>query len=177
MTIEMRVRGRATAILPSVHKVLEQIDPNLPLIKPMTQWAQFEESISRQLLFARLAECFGLLAIVLVGTGLYGTLAYSVSRRTAEIGVRMAVGAPRTQVVWMILRDSLLLTAVGVTAGVPLAVLVAHMLASILYGVTQWDALSYLEAILAVAAVALIASIIPARRAAAIDPLTALRME
>ncbi|HEX4232206.1 MAG TPA: ABC transporter permease [Bryobacteraceae bacterium] len=177
MTIEMRVRGHATAILPSVHKVLQQIDPNLPLIKPLTQWGQFEESISRQILFARLAECFGLLGIVLVGTGLYGTLAYSVSRRTAEIGLRMAVGAPRKRVVWMVLKDSLLLTAVGAGLGAPLAMLAAHMLESVLYGVTPWDALSYLMAILGVAAVALIASIIPARRAASIDPLTALRME
>jgi predicted permease len=177
MTIEMRVRGHATAILPSVHKVLQEIDPNLPMIKPMTQEAQFEESISRQILFARLAECFGLLAVVLVGTGLYGTLAYGVSRRTAEIGVRMAVGAPRKQVVWMVLKDSLFLTAIGVAVGTPLAVLAAHMLASVLYGVTPWDARSYLAAIIGVAGVALIASILPARRAASIDPLRALRME
>ena len=79
----------------------------------MTQRAQFDETISQQMLFARLAEFFGLLAIVLVATGLYGTLAYRVNMRTAEIGVRMAVGARRGQVVWMILRDSLLLTAIG----------------------------------------------------------------
>jgi len=93
MTIEMRVHGHPLAILPAVHKVVQKIDPNLPLIQPMTQRAQFEETISRQLLFARLAEFFGLLAIVLVGTGLYGALTYRVSMRTVEIGVRMAVGA------------------------------------------------------------------------------------
>ena len=83
--------------------------PNLPLIKPMTQRAQYDETIAQQVLFARLAEFFGLLAVVLVATGLYGTLAYRVSTRTAEIGVRMALGARRGQVVWMILKDSLCL--------------------------------------------------------------------
>ncbi len=91
----------------------------------MTQRAQYEQTISQQLLFARLAGFFGLLAVVLVATGLYGTLAYRVNNRTVEIGVRMAVGARRGQVVWMVLRDSLLLTAIGVVVGVPLAILVA----------------------------------------------------
>jgi ABC-type antimicrobial peptide transport system permease subunit len=97
--------------------------------------------------------------------------------RTIEIGVRMAVGAPRQQVVWMILRDSLLLTAIGVMVGMPLAILAARMLASVLYGVTESDALSYSAAILGVTSIALIASAIPARRAATIDPITALRTE
>jgi len=177
MTIEMRVHGHPLAILPAVHKVVQKIDPNLPLIQPMTQRAQFEETISRQLLFARLAEFFGLLAIVLVGTGLYGALTYRVSMRTVEIGVRMAVGARREQVVWMILKDSFLLTAMGVLIGTPLAIWTAQMLASVLYGVTPSDALSYVLAILGVALVALTASALPARRAASIDPLTALRTE
>jgi predicted permease len=177
MTVEMRVHGRETAILPAVHKVLRQVDPNLALMKPMTQEAQFEESISGQLLFARLAECFGLLAVVLVGTGLYGLSAYSVARRTVEIGVRMAVGAPRGQVLWMVLKDSLLLTAVGVIVGTPLALLAAQMLTSVLYGVTPLDLVSYVLAILGVALVALAASVIPAMRAASIDPLMALRAE
>ena len=90
------------------------MDPNLPLIRPMTAArAILSRRSPGQMLFARLAGFFGLLAVVLVATGLYGTLAYRVNMRTAEIGVRMAVGARREQVVWMILRDSLLLTAVG----------------------------------------------------------------
>ncbi len=177
MTIEMRVHGHPLAILPAVHKVVHQIDPNLPLIQPATQRAQFEETISRQLLFARLAGFFGLLAIVLVATGLYGTLTYRVTRRSVEIGVRMAVGSPRGQVIWMILKDSLLLTAIGIAIGTPLAMFAAQMLASVLYGVKASDALSYVAAVLGVSLIALIASAIPARRAASIDPLTALRTE
>ena len=114
MHVEMRVHGDPLAILPSARKAVQQMDPNLPLIRPMTQRAQYDLTISQQVLFARLAGFFGFLAVVLVATGLYGTLAYRVSMRTAEIGVRMAVGARRGQVVWMILKDSLVLTAAGV---------------------------------------------------------------
>jgi ABC-type antimicrobial peptide transport system permease subunit len=128
-------------------------------------------------MFARLAEFFGLLAIVLVATGLYGTLAYRVNMRTAEIGVRMAVGAQRGQVVWMILKDSLLLTAAGVSIGIPLAMLAGRALTSSLYGVKALDGVSYLLAMLCVVMVALAASAVPASRAASVDPLTALRTE
>jgi predicted permease len=175
--VELRVHGEPLAILPAARKVLQQMDPTLPLIQPITQRAQFETTISQQLMFARLAEFFGLLAVVLVATGLYGTLSYRVNMRTAEIGVRMAVGARREQVVWMILKDSLLLTAVGVVVGVPLAMLVGRALTSSLYGVKPLDAVSYLLAVVGVALVALAASAIPAGRAASVDPLTALRTE
>jgi predicted permease len=177
MTVEMRVHGDPLAILPAARKALQQIDPNLPLIRPMTQRAQFETTISHQILFARLAGFFGFLAVVLVATGLYGALAYRVSMRTAEIGVRMAVGARRGQVVWMILKDSLVLTVAGVVMGVPLAMLVGHALTSSLYGVMPLDAVSYLVAVVGVATVALVASAVPAGRAASIDPMRALRTE
>jgi predicted permease len=177
MSVEMRVHGDPLAILPAARKAVQQIDPNLPLIRPMTQRAQFETTIAHQVLFARLAGFFGFLAVVLVATGLYGTLAYRVSLRTAEIGVRMAVGARRGQVVWMILRDSLVLTAAGVAAGVPLAMLVGRALTSSLYGVKPLDAATYLLAVVGVAVVAMAASAVPAGRAASVDPMRALRAE
>jgi predicted permease len=177
MDVELRVHGDPLAILPSARKVVQQIDPNLPLIKPMTQRAQYDLTISSQTLFARLAGCFGLLAILLVATGLYGTLAYRVNRRTAEIGVRMAMGAGRSQVVWMILRDSLVLTGLGVLAGIPLAFVIGRALSASLYGVQPLDALTYALAILGVTIVAFIASAAPASRAASVDPLKALRTE
>ena len=177
MHVELRVRGEPLAILPSARKAVQQMDPNLPLIEPITQRAQYETTISQQLLFARLAGFFGVLAVLLVATGLYGTLAYRVNNRTVEIGVRMAVGAQRGQVVWMVLRDSLVLTAVGVLIGVPLACLTARALTSALYGVKPYDGLSYLLAVAGVLLVAVVASIIPARQAANVDPLSALRSE
>jgi predicted permease len=177
MDVELRVSGEPLAILPAAQKVVQQLDPNLPLIRPMTQRAQFDLTISNQTLFARLAGFFGLLAVALVATGLYGTLSYRVSRRTAEIGIRMAMGACRSQVVWMILRDSLMLTAVGVALGVPLAILVGRALSSSLYGVKPLDGVTYAFAIAGVALVALIASALPARRAAGVEPLIALRTE
>jgi predicted permease len=177
MHVEMRVHGDPLAILPSARKAVQQMDPNLPLIQPMTQRAQYDTTISQQVLFARLAGFFGLLAVVLVATGLYGTLAYRVNNRTVEIGVRIAVGAQRGQVMWMVLRDSLLMTAIGVAMGVPLALLVGKALTSSLYGVKPYDFAIYLFAAFGVAAVAITASLVPARRAAAVDPLTALRSE
>jgi predicted permease len=177
MHVEMRVHGDPLAILPAAQNVIRQIDPNLPLLKPELQQAQFEESISQQILFARLAECFGLLAVVLVATGVYGTLAYRVSRRTAEIGVRMALGARRGQVVWMILQSSLWLSLIGILMGAPLAILISRVLASSLYQVKPFDAITYIAAVVGLLLVSLIASAIPAQRAARLDPAKALRAE
>lgn len=177
MNVEMRVSGNPLAVLPSASKAVAQIDPDLPLIQPITQRAQFETTIAHQLLFARLAGFFGLLAALLVATGLYGMLAYRVQNRTMEIGVRIAVGARRGQMVWLILRDSLILTAVGIVAGIPLSMLVGKALSSVLYGVQPYDPGSSIAAVLIVTVVATLASAIPAQRAASVDPLTALRSE
>ena len=177
MQVEIRSHGDPLAILPAARKAVQDLDPNLPLIDPMEQRAQFDTTIAHQILFARLAGFFGFLAVVLVGTGLYGTLAYRVSMRTAEIGVRMAIGARRGQVVWMILKDSLVLTVAGVVMGIPLAMLVGRALASSLYGVTPFDWMSYLLAVAGVSVVALAASVVPAGRASSVNPMRALRME
>lgn len=177
LNVEMRVPGDPMPMLPIVGKVIAQIDPDMPLLQPMSQSAVFEQSISQQALFARLAGCFGVLAVVLIATGLYGTLAYRVSRRSAEIGVRMALGAKRSQVVWMVLRGSLMLCATGVLLGVPLAMAAGKGLESSLYGMKSLDAASYAFAIVGVALVALVASVVPAGRAASVNPTSALRME
>jgi len=181
MHVELRVAaqpgGDPMAILPAVRRAVAEMDPNLPLQQPMTQRAQFDESISQQQLFARLAGFFGLIAVLLVATGLYGTMAYRVGNRTMEIGVRMALGAKREQVVGMIVRESLSLAAAGVALGVPLVLLVSHLLSSQLFGVKPYDAISYAAAVVGVAAVALVATLIPARRAASVDPVRAMRSE
>jgi ABC-type antimicrobial peptide transport system permease subunit len=145
--------------------------------KPMTQRAQFDESFSQARLFARLAMFFGFLAVLLVATGLYGTLAYRVSLRTSEIGVRMALGAQRSQVLWMILRESLLISAVGILVGTPLAFAGGRLMRSMLFGLEPADSLSFSLAVLGVTFVALMAGLIPARRAMRTDPMVALRYE
>src|SRR5882757_6328919 len=117
------------------------------------------------------------LALLLVSVGIYGTLAYSVAGRTNEIGVRMAIGAQRHNVIWLILRDSLMLTAAGVVLGLPLALGGTRWLKSFLYGVQGTDPLAIAFALLLIIALALLAGYLPARRAARIDPMRALRHE
>jgi predicted permease len=177
MQVELHTLGDPEALIPSVRAVLHDLDPNLPMQKPMTQRAQFDESFWQARLFARLSMFFGLLAALLVATGLYGALAYRVSRRTSEIGVRMALGAQRSGILWMVLRESLLISVAGVVVGVPLAIAGAQLMRSMLFGVVPGDSTSFFVALFGVTVVALAASAIPARRAASVDPIVALRYE
>jgi len=177
MEVEVRTSSDPLALIPDLRVALRELDPNLPMQKPLAQRAVFEESFSQPRLFARLAMFFGLIAALLVATGLYGTLAYRVSRRTSEIGVRMALGAQRSEVLWMVLRESLLISAAGIAVGVPLAIAGAQLMRSMLFGVLPGDSLSFIGALIGVIVVALVASAIPARRAASVDPIVALRYE
>jgi predicted permease len=177
MQVELRTSGDPDALIPSVRAVLHDLDPNLPIQKPMTQRAQFDESYSQARLFARLSIFFGILAVLLVATGLYGTLAYRVDRRTSEIGVRMALGAQHGQVLWLILCESLLVSGAAILAGVPIAIGSARLMRTMLFGVQPGDIVSFLLALFGVILVALAASIIPARRAMRVDPMVALRYE
>jgi predicted permease len=177
MHFELRTEGMPTALLPEVRRVVRESGPDIPLLAPMTQQAQFEETYTQERLFARLSACFGLLATLLVATGLYGTLAYRVSRRTAELGVRMALGAQRRQVLWMVLRESLVMSLAGALVGLPLAVGAAHLLRSILFGLGPNDALSFGAALCGMFVVAVLASYVPAHRATKVDPMVALRYE
>jgi predicted permease len=177
MHVELRTMGDPHQLLPDVRRVVQEFGPDLPLLRPMTQKDQFAESFSDERLVSRLATCFGLLAAILVATGLYGTLAYRVSRRTSEIGVRMALGAERRQVLWMVMRESVVLSAIGIGAGLPLAIAASRLLQSMLFGLSPGDPLSFALAIGAIALVAIAASLIPARRASAVDPMIALRYE
>ena len=143
----------------------------------MTQQEQFEDSIADKRLFSRLAVFFGLLAGMLVATGLYGTLAYRVSHRTVEIGVRLAVGAQRSEVLLMVLRESLILASIGIALGLPLAVGASRLMNAMLFGVSPHDWLTFAGALAAVVVVALSASFFPALRAASTDPMQPLRTE
>jgi predicted permease len=177
LQVELRTKGDPEALLPSVERVIHEMDPNIPLEKPMSQAAVFEDSYAQQRLFSRLAMFFGLLAALLVAIGLYGTLSYRVSRRSTEIGVRMALGAQRGRVLRMVMRESLLIATLGVALGIPLAMPTGHFLGSMLYGLEPYDRWTTLVSLVGVVAIGLVAGYLPARRAASIDPMQALRSE
>ena len=177
MDVELRAAGEPMTLLPAIRSIVRELDPNAPIQKPIILSAQFEESYLMPTLFARLGAFFGGLAALLVAVGLYGTLAYRVSRRTLEIGVRMALGAARKQVLWMILQDSLLLIAAGLAVGLPLAWFGSKLMASMLYKLPAHDPVSFVTAGAGVLVVSLAAALLPARRAASVEPMQALRNE
>ena len=177
LEVEVRVKGETTAMLPSIEGAVRALDPNLPLENPMTQQAVFEKSYAQQAMFSRLAAFFGLLAALLVAVGLYGTLSYRLSRRTAEIGVRMALGARPVQVLQMLLGESMQIALAGIVLGFLVAFLSAGLMESLLFGLRPRDPISFIGAFMVVVLVSLAASVLPARRAAAIAPMQALRIE
>jgi predicted permease len=177
MNIEVRTRGDAIALLPEMRKAVASLYPNVPLEQPMTQKAQFDKSYVQQRMFAAMGGFFGVLAAILVATGLYGTHSFRVSRRTTEIGVRMALGASRGQVLAMVMRESLRVLIAGLAVGIPLALAAARPLKSMLYQLSPFDPASFAMAIAAMIAVSGCASWLPARRAASIEPMQALRSE
>ena len=177
MHMEVRTREDAGAMLPVLRKVVAQAYPNVPLQQPMTQQEQFEKSYQQQRMFAAMGGFFGVLAALLVATGLYGTHSFRVSQRTTEIGVRMALGATRLHVLAMVMRESFWILAAGLLAGLPLTYLAFRPLKSMLYQMSPFDPLSFALAVSAMTLVATCAALLPARRAAHMEPMQALRME
>jgi ABC-type antimicrobial peptide transport system permease subunit len=128
-------------------------------------------------LIARRSTCFGLLAALLACIGIYGLMSYAVTRRTNEIGIRMALGAERSGVLWMVMRESLMLVAVGVVIGIPVALAATRLVSSVLYGLKATDPMTITVSALVMIPVAALAGYLPARRAAKVDPMVALRYE
>jgi predicted permease len=177
MQYELHTMGDPRMLLKEAAKVVHDSDPNLPLQKPTTQQAQFAETVSQERLVANLSVFFGGLATFLVAIGLYATISYGVSRRTMEIGVRMALGAQREEVLRMVLMESLSVAAVGLAVGIPASLAVATTLRSMLYGLSSGDPLTILLAFVGITTVTMAATLFPAYRASSIDPMRALRME
>jgi len=177
MSFEVRTAGDPLSITAALRDIMRHVDPNLPLIGIQTQEQLIDEALGQEHMFARISSFFGLLALLLVTVGVYGTLAYAVTRRTGEIGIRIALGAGRPQVLWMVLRESLLVVACGLAAGIPAALLLSRYIASMLFGVKAYDAASMAATILILAAAGALAGFIPARRSSRISPIRALRYE
>jgi hypothetical protein len=177
MYFEIRTSGDPLALMPQVGRLVQEYGPDLPLIKPMTQQQQFAASFTDERHFSRLASAFGLLAAILVASGLYGSLSYRVSRRTAEIGIRLALGARRGQVVWLVLGESLRICAIGLVIGLPLAITAARLLRPRFFGLQPDDPLSFGLAIAGITIVTIAATLLLARRALSVDPMLALRSE
>ena len=180
MTFEVRTAGEPTSAVAAIREAVRGVDSNLPLSNVKTQIEQADETLAMERLFAKLLSLFGLLAQGLAAVGLYGVLAWSVAQRTREIGIRMALGASRSDVLKMVLRQGMTLTLVGVALGVASAYALTKYLASLtrmLYGVQPADPLTFVLIALLLTLVALLACYLPARRATRVDPMVALRYE
>ncbi len=176
-TIHLRVAGSPNAFVPVVKKIVAEIDPNLPLFDVMTLKSSMRFGSVFERMAAMLVGAFGLLALVLAAVGIYGVVAFATRQRTLEIGIRVALGARTSDVLRMIAAQGLRLAFVGVIIGIAGALALTRFLATFLYGVKPTDPLTFIAVSLILIAVALLACYIPARRAARVDPMVALRQQ
>jgi len=173
----IRTHGDPMSIVGAVRKEVQAIDPDQPIaaVRPMTEWV--ESSVAAPRYRTTLLALFAALAMVLAATGIYGVMSYSVAQRTHEIGVRMALGARRADVLKLVVRQGMLLTIVGVIVGVGGAFALTRVMSSLMFGVTTKDPITFIAVAVLLVAVAFIACFVPARRATKVDPLVALRYE
>jgi predicted permease len=177
MTVYLRARGNPTAIFDTARRVVREVDPSVPMYNMRTLDDQIEISLFIQRLLATLSSVFGCLATLLAALGLYGVMAFMVARRTREIGIRMALGADSKLVVWMVMREVLMLAAAGVAIGLVGAWAATRLIQAQLFGVAPTDLLTMAAAALGIVAVAALSGYLPARRATTIDPVQALHWE
>jgi putative ABC transport system permease protein len=177
VTLLVRTRGEPVALLPSVRSALRSIDPQLPTFAVRTMDEAVSASLGRQRLAATLVGGFSLLALFLAALGLYGVLAYSVTQRTREIGIRIALGSPRGNIFRLVLRQAMIMVGIGIVLGLTLAVGCGPLFRHFVYGIAPHDPLTIFGAAGVLAGIALLACWIPARRAIGVDPMVALRHE
>jgi predicted permease len=177
ISANVRTHALPEALMPALRHEIANVDPNLAIWDLKTMESQVNESLFAERMIAILCACFGALATILAAIGLYGVMAFSVARRTREIGIRMALGAGRARVLRMVLGEVAVLCGIGIGLGVPLALGLSRYLASQLYGVTPTDSWTLAFAALTMLLVSLFSGFLPARRAATVDPTIALRYE
>jgi predicted permease len=174
---ELRTAADPTALIPVVREVVSRVDNNLPLFNVRTQTEQIEQTLFLNRLMSQISSAFALLALVLACIGLYGLLSYEVARRTRELGIRMALGAQRRDLLRLVIGQGILLVLIGAAIGIAAAIGLTRFMSAILYGVHADDPLTFAGVAVLLTLVALAACYIPARRATRVDPLVALRYE
>jgi len=174
---ELRTAGNPLNYVNSVREIVHQADARVPLSNVKTQAAQVDQAINQEIIFARLCTTFAILGLLIACVGLYGTMSYNVAKRTNEIGIRMALGAQRVGVIWMVLRQVFVLAMVGLAIGLPIALATSKFVESFLFGMKPDDPWAISVAVAVLVAAAVIAGYAPARRASKIDPMVALRHE
>ena len=177
MTFFLRTTGNPLQYAAAVRDIVRQADSRIPVAGLSTQVAQIDREMIPETLFARLCTAFAILALSIACVGLYATTSYTVARRTSEIGIRMALGAPRATVVWMVLRDVLILSLLGLALSLPASMAVSKLVESLLFGVQPNDPRVLAAAVGILLSAALAAGYVPARKALRIDPMTAVRQE
>ena len=177
MTFALRTSGDPLRYVNTVREIVRQADPRVPVTDVKTQAAQIDQTMNQEIIFARLCTAFAVLALLIACVGLYGTMAYTVARRTGEIGIRMALGAQRGAVVWMVLREVFVLAAVGLAIGVPAALGASRFVESFLFEVKPNSPAALVFAVAILLSAVLLAGYVPARKASRIDPMTAVRHE
>jgi predicted permease len=176
-TFEVRTAGDPRALVPAIRSLLERHDKNLPITNVYTQGEHIDMLLSRERLVAELSGLFAMLALVLACVGLYGLLSFEVARRTREIGIRMALGSRRSNLVWLVVSHGMVLALLGTVTGIAAALALGQLLTKLLYGVKPSDPVSLIASAVLLIAVALAGAFIPARRATRVDPMVALRCE
>lgn len=176
-SVVLQLRGSMDGLEPQIRRAFAEVDPNLTILSVRTMQEQVANRLDQQRTVAQMTGLFGILALILAAVGLYGVTAYTVERRTNEIGVRMALGANRGSVIRLVLRGAFLQILLGLLIGIPASIGCSRLIATQLYQVRGWDPLVLGGSIIALGVCALFASIIPAQRAASIDPVNALRTE
>ena len=167
--------GDPARLVPVVRRQVQSVDKDLPLVNVHTLADEVESSVGDERSLATLFACFGVLALTLASIGLYGTMSHAVARRTREMGIRMSLGAKRSAMLWMILRETWSIVAIGVAIGIPLALAGARFMSGLLFGVRASDPVTMAVVVLLMSTVAVLAGCVPARRAANVDPMVALR--
>ncbi len=177
MHVVVRAEVPVATLRPAIERAVEDVDPSLPITGFTTQEEQIDQSMGKERVFARLLTTFGLFALLLACLGLHGVTSYSVARRTSEFGIRLALGAQRSQLLWLVLRQVVVLAIVGLAIGLPAAWLAGPAVRSLLFGLEPNDATTVVVSAITMAAVAMLAGFWPARRAARMEALSALRSE